>query len=107
MRRAPKRNSHSLLRTEKVLMKPYRATVVGSFPRPARVADTMKRPSLSQAEIDELIRWAVGEQVSLGLETITDGEGYRENMYYFYQKRMDGVSMENMVPQSFGPAGFS
>jgi 5-methyltetrahydropteroyltriglutamate--homocysteine methyltransferase len=88
-------------------MKTYRATVVGSFPRPTQVQDTMKRPSLSQAEIDEMIRWAVGEQVSLGLETITDGEGYRENMYYFYQKRMDGVSMENMVQQSFGPAGFS
>jgi 5-methyltetrahydropteroyltriglutamate--homocysteine methyltransferase len=88
-------------------MKPYRATVVGSFPRPATVTDTMKRPTVSQAEIDEMIRWAAREQVSLGLETVTDGEGYRENMYYFYQKRLDGVSMENMALQSFGPAGFS
>jgi len=88
-------------------MKPYRATVVGSFPRPAVVSDTMKRPTLSQAEVDEMIRWAVNQQVELGLETITDGEGYRENMYYFYQKRLAGVSMENMVLQSFGPAGFA
>ncbi|MBV9303051.1 MAG: cobalamin-independent methionine synthase II family protein [Acidobacteriaceae bacterium] len=88
-------------------MQRYRATVVGSFPRPAAVADTMKRPSLAQPEIDDLIRWAVAQQVGLGLEIITDGEGYRENMYYYYQKRMDGVSMENMVPQSFGPAGFT
>jgi 5-methyltetrahydropteroyltriglutamate--homocysteine methyltransferase len=87
-------------------MQPYRATVVGSFPRPTVLADTMKRPSLTQAEIDELIRWAVQQQVELGLETVTDGESYRENMYYFYQKRMDGVSMDNMVRQSFGPAGF-
>ena len=88
-------------------MRPYRATVVGSFPRPAEVADTMKRPTVSQAEVDDMIRWAVREQTGLGLETVTDGEGYRENMYYFYQKRLDGVSMENMVVQSFGPAGFA
>jgi 5-methyltetrahydropteroyltriglutamate--homocysteine methyltransferase len=88
-------------------MRPYRATVVGSFPRPTPVLDTMKRPSISMAETEELIRWAVREQAGLGLETVTDGEGYRENMYYFYQKRLDGISMENMVLQSFGPAGFA
>ena len=85
----------------------YRATVIGSFPRPAVVADTMKRPALTDAEIETMIRWAVAEQAALGLKTVTDGEGYRENMYYFYQKRLDGVSMENMVLQSFGPAGFA
>src|SRR5215510_8176209 len=88
-------------------MKPFRATVVGSFPRPTAVADTMKRPTLTQAEVDDMIRWAVREQAALELPTVTDGEGYRENMYYFYQKRLGGVSMENMVLQSFGPAGFS
>jgi 5-methyltetrahydropteroyltriglutamate--homocysteine methyltransferase len=88
-------------------MKPYRATVVGSFPRPSVVADTMKRPIMSPEEIDDMIRWAVREQAGLGLKTVTDGEGYRENMYYFYQKRLDGVSMENMVLQSFGEAGFA
>jgi 5-methyltetrahydropteroyltriglutamate--homocysteine methyltransferase len=67
----------------------------------------MKRPTMSQPEVDDMIRWAVREQAALGLETVTDGEGYRENMYYFYQKRLDGVSMENMVLQSFGPAGFA
>jgi 5-methyltetrahydropteroyltriglutamate--homocysteine methyltransferase len=87
-------------------MTPYRSTVVGSYPRPAAVGDTLKKPSLTQAETDELIRWAAKEQADLGLETITDGEGYRENMYYFYQKRLDGVSMENMVRQAFGTAGF-
>jgi 5-methyltetrahydropteroyltriglutamate--homocysteine methyltransferase len=48
----------------------------------------------------------VKDQASLGLETITDGEGYRENMYYFYQKRLDGVDMREMVPKNFGTAGF-
>jgi 5-methyltetrahydropteroyltriglutamate--homocysteine methyltransferase len=85
----------------------FRNTVVGSYPRPAVVADTMKRPSLSQREVDELIRWAVKDQADLGLDTVTDGEGYRENMYYFYQKRLGGVSMENMIRQTYGPAGFA
>ncbi|HTR64423.1 MAG TPA: cobalamin-independent methionine synthase II family protein [Terriglobales bacterium] len=88
-------------------MRPFRNTVIGSFPRPAAVADTMKRPTLTPAEVDDLIRWAAREQAGLGLEMITDGEAYRENMYYFYQKRVQGVSMENMVKQSFGPAGFA
>ena len=86
-------------------MKPYMATVVGSFPRNANLADTMKRPSMSQEEIDDYIRWAVAEQVKLGLEIITDGEGYRENMYYYYQKRVDGISFENMVMRKYGETG--
>ena len=88
-------------------MKPFQATVVGSFPRNASVADTMKRPTQSQDEIDAYIRWAVGQQVDLGLEIVTDGEGYRENMYYYYQKRVDGITFDEMVPQSFGTAGFA
>ena len=52
-----------------------------------------------------MIRWAVEDQVSLGLEIVSDGEGYRENMYWFYQKRMDGITMEDMAYKSFGEAG--
>ena len=84
----------------------YRNTVVGSYPRPVKVPDTMKKPSLSQAETDDTIRWAAKDQVDLGLDVITDGEAYRENMYYFYQKRIDGVTFENMPRLAFGSAGF-
>jgi 5-methyltetrahydropteroyltriglutamate--homocysteine methyltransferase len=87
-------------------MTAFRSTVVGSYPRPISVADTLKKPAVGQSEVDEMIRWAVGEQAGLGLETITDGEGYRENMYYFYQKRLDGLSMENMQFRAFGETGF-
>ncbi|MFL5802170.1 MAG: cobalamin-independent methionine synthase II family protein [Roseiflexaceae bacterium] len=88
-------------------MKPFQATVVGSFPRNASVTDTMKRPTQSQQQIDAYIRWAVAEQVALGLEIVTDGEGYRENMYYYYQKRVDGIAFEELVPRAFGTAGFA
>lgn len=84
----------------------YRNTVVGSYPRPVQAADTMKKPTLTRAETDEMIRWAAKDQVDLGLDVITDGEAYRENMYYFYQKRIDGMSFENMPRLTFGTAGF-
>ena len=87
-------------------MKPFCNTVVGSYPRPGKVEDTLKKPTLNQTEIDELIQWAAKDQADLGLDVITDGEGYRENMYYFYQNRLDGVSMENMPKKTFGNAGF-
>jgi 5-methyltetrahydropteroyltriglutamate--homocysteine methyltransferase len=89
------------------MMTPFTSTVVGSYPRNTSVEDTMKKPSLSRAEIDDLIRWAARDQASLGLDIISDGEGYRENMYYFYQKRLDGVTFEGMLKQSFGTAGFA
>ena len=66
----------------------------------------MKKPTLSQAETDEMVRWAAKDQSALGLDVITDGEAYRENMYYFYQKRVDGVTFENMPRLAFGDAGF-
>ena len=88
-------------------MTPFTSTVVGSYPRNTSVEDTMKKPSLSRDEIDDLIRWAARDQASLGLDIISDGEGYRENMYYFYQKRLDGVTFEGMLKQSFGTAGFA
>src|ERR1700721_2217414 len=83
-------------------MPPFVSTVVGSYPRNTSVEDTMKKPSLTRPEIDELIKWATRDQAGLGLDVITDGEGYRENMYYFYQKRLDGITFQGMGKQSLG-----
>jgi 5-methyltetrahydropteroyltriglutamate--homocysteine methyltransferase len=88
-------------------MKAFTSTVVGSYPRNTSVEDTMKKPTLSRDGIDRLIRWATRDQADLGLDVVTDGEGYRENMYYFYQKRLDGVTFDGMLKQSFGTAGFA
>ena len=87
-------------------MPAYRTTVVGSYPRADFTGDTLKKPTLTDAEVTTLVEWAARDQASLGLDTITDGEGYRENMYYFYQRRLDGLSFENMVKKTFGNAGF-
>jgi 5-methyltetrahydropteroyltriglutamate--homocysteine methyltransferase len=80
--------------------------VTGSHPRPVQPTDTLKKPTLSRSEADEIIRWAARDQVDAGLDVITDGEGRRENMYYFFQKRVDGLSFENMVYRTYGDAGF-
>jgi 5-methyltetrahydropteroyltriglutamate--homocysteine methyltransferase len=66
----------------------------------------MKKPTLSRSEADEMIRWAVNDQVEAGLDIVTDGEGRRENMYYFFQKRLDGISFDNMQYRKYGPLGF-
>src|SRR5690606_19981552 len=87
-------------------MSGFRNTVVGSYPRPEKLEDTMKRPVMNREEVEDYIKWAAKDQTSLGLDTITDGEGYRENMYYFYQKRIDGITFEDMPKVSFGTAGF-
>jgi 5-methyltetrahydropteroyltriglutamate--homocysteine methyltransferase len=66
----------------------------------------MKKPTLSRSEADEMIRWAVNDQVEAGLDIVTDGECRRENMYYFFQKRLDGISFDNMQYRKYGPLGF-
>src|SRR5919108_5526181 len=86
--------------------RPFRTTVTESFPRPVQPPNTLKKPTLSRQEADDIIRWAVREQVDAGLDVVTDGEGRRENMYYFFQKRMDGVSFDQMEYRSYGTAGF-
>jgi 5-methyltetrahydropteroyltriglutamate--homocysteine methyltransferase len=85
---------------------PFTTTVTGSYPRPVQPSDTLKKPELSRQEADEVIRWAVRDQVDAGLDIVTDGEGRRENMYYFFQKRMDGLSFEAMEYRTYGTAGF-
>jgi len=84
----------------------FRTTVTGSYPRPVQPTDTLKKPTLSRQEADEIIRWAVRDQVEAGLDVVTDGEGRRENMYYFFQRRMDGLSFEEMEYRTYGKAGF-
>ena len=86
--------------------KPFRASVTGSYPRPVQPTDTLKKPTLSRPEADEIIRWAVRDQVEAGLDVVTDGEGRRENIYYFFQKRLGGVSFKDMVYRKYGDTGF-
>ena len=84
----------------------FRTTVTGSYPRPQQPGDTLKKPALSREQADDVIRWAIKDQVDAGLDVVTDGEGRRENMYYFFQKRLDGVTFDQMEYRKYGPLGF-
>ena len=83
----------------------FLTTVTGSYPRQQIQKDTLRKPTVSDQEALEMVRWASKEQASLGLDVITDGEGYRENMYWFYQLRLDGVDAINKKYKHFSKGG--
>ena len=83
----------------------FLTTVTGSYPRKDVQKDTLRKSSVSDEDALEMIKWAVKEQSNLGLDIITDGEGYRENMYWFYQLRTEGVDAENKKYKHFSTGG--
>ena len=83
----------------------YLTTVTGSYPRKNTQQDTLRKSSVNETETLEMIEWAVNDQVDLGLDIITDGESYRENMYWFYQLRLDGIDAINKKFKQFGIGG--
>jgi len=82
-----------------------KTTTVGSYPRKNKPKDTLRKPSVSNEEAFEMIDWAVQDQCDLGLDFITDGEAYRENMYWFYQLRIDGLNCEEKKYKQFTVGG--
>ena len=56
----------------------FLTTVTGSYPRKEVQKDTLRKPTVSEKEALEMVQWASQEQANLGLDIITDGEGYRE-----------------------------
>ena len=83
----------------------FLTTVTGSYPRQQVQKDTLRKKSVNEQEALEMIKWATQEQTNLGLDIITDGEGYRENMYWFYQLRLDGVDAINKKYKHFSTGG--
>ena len=83
----------------------FLTTVTGSYPRKNVQKDTLRKPTVSDEEALDMIKWASKEQANLGLDIITDGEGYRENMYWFYQLRLDGVDAINKKYKHFSTGG--
>ena len=82
-----------------------KTTTVGSYPRKNKPKDTLRKPSVSNEEAFEMIDWAVNDQCDIGLDFITDGEAYRENMYWFYQLRLDGIDAVNKKYKNFTLGG--
>ena len=84
---------------------PYITTVTGSYPRKEVQKDTLRKSTVTEEQAFDMIEWAVNDQVSLGIDIITDGESYRENMYWFYQLRLDGVDAVNKIYKDFTLGG--
>ena len=82
-----------------------KTTTVGSYPRKDKPKDTLRKPTVSEEEALDMVQWAVEDQCKIGLDFITDGESYRENMYWFYQLRIDGVDSENKKYKQFTVGG--
>tara|TARA_B110000037_G_scaffold222404_1_gene297056 strand:+ start:2139 stop:3170 length:1032 start_codon:yes stop_codon:yes gene_type:complete len=83
----------------------YLTTVTGSYPRKKVQKDTLRKSTVTEEESLAMIEWAVKDQVALGLDIVTDGESYRENMYWFYQLRLDGVDAINKKYKHFSVGG--
>ena len=81
-------------------MPPFRADHVGSFLRPARLAEAREKfsgGSLPAAELraveDECIRELVAKQEQVGLKGITDGEFRRTFFHVDFLEQLDGVTV--------------
>ena len=66
----------------------FLTTVTGSYPRQQSQKDTLRKPSVSDEEALEMIKWASEEQANLGLDIITDGEMRRNNFIQSFYKKM-------------------
>src|SRR5271170_7658569 len=81
---------------------PLMTTSVGSFPRPAWLADTNRGHAkfrldgtmLAEAQEDATVV-SLREQEELGLDILTDGEQRRARFVYEAALTWDGVDMEN------------
>jgi 5-methyltetrahydropteroyltriglutamate--homocysteine methyltransferase len=85
---------------------PLTTTSIGSFPRPAWLADTdrsravfrLQGVALREAQDDATIV-ALREQEALGLDIVTDGEQRREGFIFHMASTWDGIDLVNQAPK--------
>lgn len=82
---------------------PLATTTVGSFPRPAWLADVdrsratfcLEGEALNEAQ-DDATRLILAEQEELGLDLVTDGEQRRESFVWYLPATWEGVDAETL-----------
>src|SRR5437867_12282893 len=87
---------------------PIRTTVIGSYPFPGWLEfATHNLSSFGAADIEEMIEdaviAAVHDQVSAGLDVITDGEQTRLDFNLSFYGYLEGIALETDAPRKFGP----
>src|SRR6476620_8649502 len=101
----------------------FSATIAGSLPKPAWLAETRKLwpawkaegAELAQAKADATLLW-IKAQEDAGLDVIGDGEQSRQHFVHGFLERVEGIDFEHkvkmgiradrykaMVPQVVGP----
>ncbi len=89
---------------------PLRTTVVGSYPFPGWLEFAMSRADafglLDRRElIDDAVTVAICDQVSAGLDVITDGEQARIDFNLSFYAFLEGIDRESEPLRRFGPPG--
>src|SRR5664279_362960 len=87
---------------------PIRTTVVGSYPFPGWLEFASQNlDNFGKADIEEMIEDAViaaiHDQVSAGLDVITDGEQTRYDFNLSFYGRLEGIATTPISARRFGP----
>lgn len=88
--------------------RPLRTSVIGSYPFPgwleflSRNFSAFGRDDIAEAQDDAVIA-AIHDQVSAGLDVITDGEQTRLDFNLSFYGFLEGISVEPAPPRVFGP----
>lgn len=88
--------------------RPLRTTVIGSYPLPGWLEFASQH--LEQFGPDDIVELqndaviaAIHDQVSAGLDVITDGEQTRFDFNLSFYRYLDGIELESGSPRRFGP----
>jgi len=87
---------------------PLRTTVIGSYPFPGWLnfasghLEAFGPADISEMQDDAVIA-AIHDQVSAGLDVITDGEQTRFDFNLSFYGYLDGIELESRTPRAFGP----
>ncbi len=88
--------------------RPLRTTVIGSYPFPSWLEHASEHlDAFGPADVaemqDDAVIAAIHDQVSAGLDVITDGEQTRFDFNLSFYGYIDGIEMESASPRRFGP----
>jgi 5-methyltetrahydropteroyltriglutamate--homocysteine methyltransferase len=87
---------------------PLRTTVIGSYPFPGWLEFAVQNiDAFGTADREEMVEdavvAAVHDQVSAGLDVITDGEQARADFNLSFYSFINGIDLESDSPRKFGP----
>ena len=88
--------------------RPLRTTVIGSYPFPSWLEfaslhlDQFGPADLAETQ-DDAVVCALHDQLSAGLDVVTDGEQTRLDFNLSFYGFLEGISLESASPRRFGP----